>query len=87
MAAINSGSKGTLIVDRVDNIGGHYAITLRKWREQFMENFDAEIAPALRARAKSEGKVLDEDEALIFKRKWEVFPLKVKLMIVLLRLL
>ena len=52
-----------------------------------MENFDAEIAPALRARAKSEGKVLDEDEALIFKRKWEVFPLKVKLMIVLLRLL
>ena len=74
-------------MDRVDNIGGHYAITLRKWREQVMENFDAEIAPALRARAKSEGKVLDEDEALIFKRKWEVFPLKVKLMIVLLRLL
>lgn len=74
-------------MDRIDNIGGHYAITLRKWREQFMKNFDAEIAPALRARAKSEGKVLDEDDALMFKRKWEVIPFKVKLMTVLLRLL
>jgi cyclopropane-fatty-acyl-phospholipid synthase len=72
VSAINAGSKGTLIVDRIDNIGGHYAITLRMWREQFMRNFDTEIAPALRARAKQDGKVLDEDNALIFKRKWEV---------------
>ena len=72
--AINSGSKGTLIVDRIDNIGGHYAITLRMWREQFLANFDTEIAPALRKRAKMDGKKMDEDDALIFKRKWEVHP-------------
>jgi cyclopropane-fatty-acyl-phospholipid synthase len=59
-------------VDRIDNIGGHYAITLRLWREQFLANFDTEIAPALRNRAKNDGKQMDEDDALIFKRKWEV---------------
>ena len=42
------------------------------WREQFMRNFDTEITPALRARATQGGNVLDEDDALIFKRKWEV---------------
>ena len=72
MAAINSGSKGTLIVDRIDNIGGHYAITLRIWREQFLANFDTEIAPALRRRAKQDGKQMLEDDTLVFKRKWEV---------------
>jgi cyclopropane-fatty-acyl-phospholipid synthase len=75
VSAINSGSKGTLIVDRIDNIGGHYAITLRHWREQFIANFDTEILPALRRRAKGEGKQMNEDDALIFKRKWEVFLL------------
>jgi len=72
VSAIDSGSKGTLIVDRIDNIGGHYAITLRLWRDQFLANFDTEILPALRRRAKGEGKHLNEDDALIFKRKWEV---------------
>ena len=72
VSAIDSGSKGTLIVDRIDNIGGHYAITLRLWREQFLANFDTEIAPALRKRAKEDGSQLDEDDTLIFKRKWEV---------------
>ena len=85
--AINSGSKGNLIVDRVDNIGGHYAITLRIWREQFMKNFDTEIAPALRARAKEDGKVLDEDDTLVFKRKWEVLSIPNKSDVVLLCLL
>ena len=42
------------------------------WREQFLANFDSEIAPALRNRAKMEGKQMNEDDALIFKRKWEV---------------
>jgi cyclopropane-fatty-acyl-phospholipid synthase len=74
VSAINTGSKGTLIVDRIDNIGGHYAITLRLWREQFLANFDTEIAPALRNRAKNDGKQMNEDDALIFKRKWEVCP-------------
>jgi cyclopropane-fatty-acyl-phospholipid synthase len=73
VAAINSGSKGTLIVDRIENIGGHYAITLRMWREQFLANFDTEIAPALRRRAKQDGKQMSEDDTLIFQRKWEVW--------------
>ena len=87
VSAINAGSRGTMIVDRIDNIGGHYAITLRLWREQFMANFDTEILPALRKRAKVEGKQLNEDDALIFKRKWEVFVLISWLTIVLLRVL
>ena len=72
VAAINSGSNGTLVIDRIENIGGHYAITLRLWREQFLSNFDTEILPALRTRAKGEGKQMSEDDALIFKHKWEV---------------
>jgi len=72
VAAINSGSKGTLIVDRIENIGGHYAITLRIWREQFLANFDTDIAPALRRRAKQDEKQMSEDDILVFKRKWEV---------------
>jgi cyclopropane-fatty-acyl-phospholipid synthase len=74
-------------VDRIDNIGGHYAITLRMWREQFLTNFDTEIAPALRSRAKSEGKTMDENDAQVFKRKWEVNLITTSLTVVLLRLL
>ena len=72
VSAIDSGSNGTLIVDRIDNIGGHYAITLRLWRQQFLANFDSEIAAALRKGRKKDGGQLNEDDALIFKRKWEV---------------
>lgn len=74
VAAINKGSKGRLIVDRIDNIGGHYAITLRRWREQFLANFDTEIAPALRKCAAEEGRPMFEGDTLIFKRMWEVCP-------------
>lgn len=77
VAAIDSGSKGTLIVDRIDNIGGHYALTLRIWREKFLAHFDSEIAPALRRRAKGDGGQLNEEDALIFKRKWEVRLMKI----------
>ena len=59
-------------MDRIENIGGHYAITLAMWREQFLANFDTEIAPALRRRGKQDGKQMSEDDTLIFKRKWEV---------------
>jgi cyclopropane-fatty-acyl-phospholipid synthase len=72
VAAIQTASKGTLIVDRIDNIGGHYALTLRKWREQFLANFDSKIFPALHSRAKRDGRNLTVSEAQIFKRKWEV---------------
>jgi cyclopropane-fatty-acyl-phospholipid synthase len=43
--AVNEGSGGQLIVDDVENIGPHYARTLRVWREQFLANFDAQLKP------------------------------------------
>lgn len=65
-------------MDRIENIGGHYAITLCKWREQFLANFDTEIVPAVRKRVKLHGKDISDEEIFIFKRKWEVFfPLDV----------
>lgn len=38
-----SGSKGRLVAESVDNIGPHYARTLREWRRRFEDRFDAEI--------------------------------------------
>jgi cyclopropane-fatty-acyl-phospholipid synthase len=34
------GSNGDLFVEEVDNIGMHYAETLRRWRERFLSNVD-----------------------------------------------
>ncbi|KAL6719135.1 hypothetical protein ACLMJK_003372 [Lecanora helva] len=68
VGSISKGSKGTLIVDTIVNIGGHYAKTLRLWREKFESQFDAHIRPAL----------LDEHEGMVekdvelFRRKWQV---------------
>lgn len=61
-------SKGTLIVEKIENIGGHYAKTLRLWREDFLEYFDATIRPAL----KEEHPDMDERSTEVFRRKWEV---------------
>lgn len=66
--SIAKGSKGTLIVENVENIGGHYAKTLRLWKEKFVQNFDTRIRPALI----SEHRGMTEDDAALFKRKWEV---------------
>lgn len=41
---ISKGSEGTLVVERIKNIGGHYAKTLRLWKEKFMSNFDTNPA-------------------------------------------
>lgn len=65
---ITAESKGTLIVEKIENIGGHYARTLRLWREQFLANFEAKIRPALRA----EHPDMNEEEVEVFRRKWEV---------------
>lgn len=65
---IDTGSKGSLVVDHVNNIGGHYAKTLRLWREQFLDNFDSQIRPALI----KEHKGMSEQDVDVFKRKWEV---------------
>lgn len=68
--AINKGSKDQLIVDEIQNIGGHYSKTLRLWRQKFLENFDDEIRPAL---LKRYGGNLSNEDALVFKRKFEFY--------------
>jgi cyclopropane-fatty-acyl-phospholipid synthase len=65
---ISKESVGTLIVERVENIGGHYAKTLRLWREQFLANFDEKVRPALR----KEHQGMSDEEIEVFLRKWEV---------------
>ena len=75
MTTLATGSKGTLVVDSVSNIGPHYARTLREWRRRFVEKFEDVVVPALqkehelRRGGKGE-KVLGRDEIEVFKRKW-----------------
>lgn len=64
---ITTASWGTLIVERVENIGGHYARTLRLWRENFMANFDDMIQPALLR----EHPDMKDEEVDVFRRKWQ----------------
>ncbi|KAI0889547.1 cyclopropane-fatty-acyl-phospholipid synthase [Annulohypoxylon maeteangense] len=66
---ITKESKGTLIVERVENIGGHYAKTLRLWKEKFMTNFESKIRPAL----KEEHPQMTQQEIDVFRRKWEYY--------------
>ncbi|KAL9045303.1 MAG: hypothetical protein Q9214_001635 [Letrouitia sp. 1 TL-2023] len=66
--SINQGSGGSLIVDAILNIGGHYAKTLRLWREKFEESFDQKIRPAL---MEEHERMTDRDVEL-FRRKWQV---------------
>ena len=65
---ITKGSEGTLVVEKVENIGGHYAKTLRLWREKFMKNFESRIRPALMM----EHEEMGDKEVEVFRRKWEV---------------
>lgn len=65
---ISVASRGTLIVEKVENIGGHYARTLRLWREAFLTNFETKIRPAL----KKQHPNMEADEIRVFQRKWEV---------------
>lgn len=65
---ISTQSKGSLILDRVENIGGHYARALRLWRESFLLKFHDEIGPALLDSYPEMSK-----EAIgVFHKKWEV---------------
>ncbi|KAJ3273867.1 hypothetical protein HDV01_003845 [Terramyces sp. JEL0728] len=61
--AVYAGSKGRLIVDKLENIGPHYAKCLRLWRERFMANFDEVV--------KETGK--PHIYTPEFKRKWEFY--------------
>jgi cyclopropane-fatty-acyl-phospholipid synthase len=65
---ISQGSEGTLVVERVENIGGHYARTLRLWRQDFMRNFEGRIRSALLHDHRNMG----GKEVEVFRRKWEV---------------
>ncbi|PPQ86315.1 hypothetical protein CVT25_005616 [Psilocybe cyanescens] len=79
MTTLMSGSKGSLIVESVDNIGPHYARTLREWRRRFVDRFETAIVPALQkeyTERREKGGIsggtatLSRDEIEVFKRKW-----------------
>lgn len=65
---ISTESKGTLVVERVENIGGHYPKALRLWKEKFLENFESKIRPAL----KTDHPNMTQEDIEVFQRKWEV---------------
>jgi cyclopropane-fatty-acyl-phospholipid synthase len=65
---ITTTSKGTLVVESVENIGGHYARALRLWRERFLARFDDGIRPALL----KEHPDMTPEDIEVFRRKWEV---------------
>ena len=68
VASIEQGSNGTLVVDSLLNIGGHYAKTLRLWKDKFESNFDSKIRPALLG----EHEGMTEKDVELFRRKWQV---------------
>lgn len=77
LTSIREGSSDTkrrveprLIPESIENIGPHYAKTLRLWRGSFMQSFQEKIRPALLA--EHAGKMGDE-EVEVFKRKWEYY--------------
>ncbi|KAL8832299.1 MAG: hypothetical protein Q9191_000353 [Dirinaria sp. TL-2023a] len=66
--SIERGSGGTLVPDAILNIGGHYAKTLRLWRQRFESNFDSRIRPALLEEHES----MTKKDVELFRRKWQV---------------
>ena len=64
-----------LIPESVENIGPHYAKTLRLWRQNFMQSFNTKIRPALLAEHSNDrkGKGMSEEDVELFKRKWEYY--------------
>lgn len=63
-----------LIPESIENIGPHYAKTLRLWRQSFMQNFGTKIRPALLAMHAKSGKPRMTDEDVeVFRRKWEYY--------------
>ncbi|KAK7431384.1 hypothetical protein QQZ08_002155 [Neonectria magnoliae] len=66
---ITQKSQGTLIVENVENIGGHYAKTLRLWKENFLEAFEGKIRPALIR----EHPDMSQEEIQVFQKKWEYY--------------
>lgn len=80
--AIRAGSSSKaspprLIPESVENIGPHYAKTLRLWRQSFMQNFNTKIKPALLSEHADQGGVrgkrMSDEDVELFKRKWEYY--------------
>ncbi|PTB39816.1 hypothetical protein M441DRAFT_458912 [Trichoderma asperellum CBS 433.97] len=65
---ISCQSQGSLIIEKVENIGGHYAKTLRLWRESFLGKFEKTIRPALLR----EHPDMTKEAIQVFRKKWEV---------------
>ncbi|CCM03566.1 uncharacterized protein FIBRA_05702 [Fibroporia radiculosa] len=71
--SLERGTQGRLVVDSVENIGPHYARTLREWRKRFEGRFEDVIVPELKKEypdvmgnnAKNAREEID-----VFKRKW-----------------
>ncbi|KAK6447864.1 cyclopropane-fatty-acyl-phospholipid synthase [Trichoderma asperellum] len=66
---ISRQSQGSLIIEKVENIGGHYAKTLRLWRESFLDQFEKTIRPALLR----EHPDMTKEAIQVFRRKWEYY--------------
>ena len=67
--SICQGSNGTLVVGDIEDIGPHYAKTLRVWRENFLKNFEDTIRPALLR----EHQDMTKADVETFRRKWEYY--------------
>jgi len=68
VGSIERGSEGKFVVDNLLNIGGHYAKTLRIWRQNFEQTFDSRIRSALL----EEHQGMTEKDIELFRRKWQV---------------
>ncbi|THU86268.1 S-adenosyl-L-methionine-dependent methyltransferase [Dendrothele bispora CBS 962.96] len=63
---VNDITSAGLNIESIENIGPHYARTLREWSYRFQRNFDSHILPAL----KSQYLDLTADDLEIFRKKW-----------------
>lgn len=68
VSSINAGSKGKLVVEEIISLGGHYVKTLQCWKDNFMDNFEEMIVPALR----KEHPCMTDADLDVFLRKWNV---------------
>lgn len=53
----------------IEDIGPHYAKTLRIWKENFLRNFDNTVRPALLR----EHQEMNKADVETFRRKWEYY--------------
>ncbi|KAF2467675.1 cyclopropane-fatty-acyl-phospholipid synthase [Lindgomyces ingoldianus] len=74
--SITNGSRGTLVVDSIENIGPHYAKALRIWREGFLAGWEGEGGiRELLGKGRGEGMEaeMDGESKEVFKRKWDYY--------------